>query len=80
MNKVYSQPYNGKKEIACWYGVPPKGHFKYDVIRIELPVGDDIWLTPDEAADLIRALSAGLHHWLVKSEITKRIIKAKYKY
>jgi hypothetical protein len=78
MKKVYCQPYTKGNSIQCWYYKKvPKGVFKYDQIRVRLNEPPDIWITPDEAADLIRAISAGLHHWLVDN--TKRIIKAKSK-
>lgn len=84
MKKVYCQPYKNNKHISAWYGKPPKGHFKYDQIKIHLggeqegcKCGGDIYITPDECADYIRAFSAALHHWLVKN--TKKIIEAKSK-
>ena len=78
MRKVYWQPYTKRREISAWIGTPPKGHFKYDLIKVRLSDQGDIWVTPDEAADIIRALSAALHHWLVKGEVTpKRIVRAK---
>lgn len=77
MIKIYCQPYTKRREISAWYGKAYKGHFIYDQIRIKIPQGDDIFITPDEAADLIRALSAALHHWFVKSPETKHIIAAK---
>ena len=87
MKQVYCQPYKNKKEnyhISGYYGKPPKDVFKYDCIKIHLgkdcpTCGGVIYITPDEAADYIRALSAALHHYLVKSEDTKHIIKAKSK-
>jgi hypothetical protein len=85
MKKVYNQPYKnreGKYVISGYYGKAPKNEFKYDEIGIRIGKGCDkcgamIYITPDEAADLIRAISASLHHWLVNSEMTKKIIKAK---
>ena len=86
MKKVYNQPYTKNRSITCWYGKPPKGVFKHDVIKIKLPAHDQvdgckcediIYVTPDEAADLIRALSAGIHHFLVKDESVQHIIRAK---
>lgn len=68
MRKVYCQPYKGKKEISCWYGKPPKDIFQGDIICLQIPLGDKIYLTPDEVATCIRALSAGLHHYLVKED------------
>jgi hypothetical protein len=82
MRKVYCQPYLGKHHISSYYGKPPKGHFKYDQIKVYVGKGENgckcggyIYITPDEAADYIRAFSAALHHWLVKN--TQHIIKAK---
>jgi hypothetical protein len=77
MKKVYRRSYLGNREISCWYGTPSRGQFEYDVIRLKLSKGDDVWLTPDEAAAVIRALSAGLHHWLVESDEMREIIDAK---
>ena len=83
MKKVYCQPYTKGKHISAWYGKPPKGIFKYDQIKIHIggvencKCKGDIYITPDECADLIRAFSAALHFWLVAN--TKKIIKAKSK-
>jgi hypothetical protein len=83
MKLVYNQPYTKKRNTKCWYGKPPKGVFKYDVIKLELPdksckhCGNFIFITPDEASDFIRALSAGLHHFLVDDKAVKHIIEAK---
>ena len=83
MKKVYHQPYTKKRSISCWYGKPPKGVFKHDTIKLKIPsggckiCGDIIYITPDEAADFIRALSAGLHHFLVKDKSVEHIIKDK---
>jgi len=68
MRKVYCQPYKNKNHISCWYGKPPKGIFRGDVIKLHVSMGDDLWMTPDEAATMIRALSAGLCHYLVKND------------
>jgi len=85
MKQVYNQPYTKKRATTCWYGNPPKDVFKYDVIRIRVPsnmcktCSDILYVTPDEAACLIRALSAGLHHFLVKDKNVNHIIKEKSK-
>lgn len=68
MKKVFFQEYNNNIEIACYYGKPPKRYFEGDVIKLHLGKGDDIYITPDEASTLIRALSAGLSHYLVKND------------
>ena len=84
MKLVYSQPYTKKRFTKCWYGIPPKDVFEYDVIKIQLPdnsckhCGGIIYITPDEATDFIRALSAGVHHFLVKDKSISHIIKKKY--
>ena len=84
MTKVFSQPYtkvvDNKKvevEISSFYGKPGKTHFKHDCIRLCVSDGDDIWMTPDEAATIIRALSAGLAHFLVGGKAYSHIIKSK---
>ena len=69
MRKVFSQPYKKRKQIASWYGKPPKDIFRYDVIKIHIAdgcekCGGNFYMTPDEASTLIRALSAGLAHYL----------------
>lgn len=85
MKLVYRQPYTKNRYIACWYGKPPKGVFEHDTIKLKIPssdcreCGDFIYITPDEAADFIRALSAGIHHFLVKDKSVKHIIKLKNK-
>lgn len=67
MREIFCQPYSGKKKISCHYGKPPKDIFKYDVIKLNF--GDNFdYMTPDEAATIIRALSAGLAHYLVKND------------
>ncbi len=81
MKLIYNQPYTKHRAISCWYGKPPRTVFRHDVIKLRLPAnqctkcGDYLYITPDEAADIIRALSAGLHHYLV--DTNKEIIKAK---
>ena len=83
MKKVYHQPYTKNRATSCWYGKPEKGIFKYDIIKVKLPsndckkCGDYIYITPDEGADIIRAISAGLHHFLVNDVSVSHIIKAK---
>lgn len=86
MKLIYSQPYSKNRkrlQTLCYYGKAPKGIFKWDVIKIRLPgdsckkCGSFIYITPDEAADFIRALSAGLHHFLTKHPIIHEIIKDK---
>lgn len=80
MRKIYHQPYTKKRATIAWYGKPPKDVFEYDVIRVQLPDDKgDMWMTPDEAADFIRAVSAGLHHFLCNDKSVKHIIKAKTK-
>lgn len=85
MKLIYNQPYTSKRSTKCWYGKPPKKVFKHDTIKIQIPgqpcehCGSFIFITPDEAADFIRALSAGLHHFLVKDKSVQHIIKAKRK-
>ncbi len=72
MRKVFNQPYTKKRAITCWFGNPPKDIFKYDVIRIKFgdceKCGGIIYMTPDEASTAIRALSAGLSHYLVRND------------
>lgn len=68
MKKVFNQPYTNNIHISSYYGKPPKGHFEGDVIRLDVGVGDSIYMTPDEASTIIRALSAGLSHYLVKND------------
>lgn len=82
MKEVYCQPYSKKKHISGYFGKPPKGVFKYDEIGVHLgnaceKCGSNIYVTPDEAVALIRAISASLHFWVVKN--TNKIIKAKGK-
>lgn len=77
MKLVYYQPYKKRRNTACWYGEPPKNIFKHDTIKLKLPDNAIIYLTPDEATDFIRALSAGLHHFLVRDKSVQHIIKAK---
>lgn len=81
MKLIYNQPYIKNRNTKCWYGEPGKKvkkHCKYDIIKLQLPDdGGFIYITPDEAADFIRAASAGLHHFLVKHPMVKKIIKAK---
>lgn len=79
MKLIYYQPYTKKRATKCWYGTPPKGIFKNDVIKLQEPDGEQIWVTPDEAADMIRALSAGLHHALVKHPELKGVAFSKVK-
>jgi hypothetical protein len=69
MKRLFSQLYTKGKEITSWYGKPPKSQFRGDVIRFQL--GRKEWtfyITPDEAATIIRALSAGLAHYLVNED------------
>jgi hypothetical protein len=68
MDMVFNQQFEGGYEISCYYGTPPDDIFEGDVIRLCLAKGDDVWVTPDEAATLIRALSAGLSHYLVEED------------
>ena len=68
MKKVFFQKYTDEVEIACYYGKPPKKWFPGDVIRLHFGVGTDMYMTPDEASTMIRALSAGLSHYLVKND------------
>lgn len=68
MKKVFFQKYKKGIEISSYYGKPPKKYFEGDVIRLCLGKGDDIYITPDEASTIIRALSAGLSHYLVKND------------
>jgi hypothetical protein len=84
MKHVYAQPYRGGHHISGYYGKPPKGQFKYDTIKLHLgrlekdcKCGGFVYMTPDEAVAMIRALSASLHFWTVEN--TKKIIKAKNK-
>ena len=82
MRKVYCQPFTKKRHISGYFGKPPKDVFKYDEIKIHLGAacekcGSNIYITPDEAVTLIRAISAALHFWVVKN--TQKIIKAKKK-
>lgn len=80
MKLVYNQPFTKGRATKCWYGKPPKGVFKYDMIKLQLAdLEDNLWMTPDEASDLIRALSAGLHHFLVNDKSVNHIIDAKGK-
>lgn len=78
MKLVYVQDYEDGQSIACWYGKPPKGQFIHDTIRLKLGSKDDIYITPDEAATMIRALSSGLAHFLTSDKSVKHIIKAKH--
>jgi FMN phosphatase YigB (HAD superfamily) len=68
MKKVFNQQFTKGGSITCWYGKPPKDIFQYDVIRLKLGKKDDIYITPDEASCIIRALSAGLSHYLVEED------------
>jgi len=69
MRKVFNQSYTtNHEEISCYYGEPPKKYYEGDVIRLHIGKGDDIFVTPDEASTIIRALSAGLSHYLVKND------------
>ena len=68
MRKIFCQPYSKGKHISCYYGKALKGHFKGDIIRVHFGIGDDLFMTPDEASTLIRALSAGLSHYLVNND------------
>ena len=83
MKKVFYQKYLKGDHISSWYGKPPKGHFKYDEIKIYVGTSNNckcggfIYITPDECSAYIRAFSAALHHWLVDN--TPKIIKAKSK-
>lgn len=84
MKLVYLQPYKNRQHISAYYGKPPKGHFKYDKIKIHIggqesdcKCGRYIYITADECADYIRAFSAALHHYLVNEN--PKIIKAKSK-
>lgn len=84
MKKVYSQPYKGGNHISGYYGKPPKKHFELDEIKIHLgriekdcSCGGFVYMTPDEALDIIRALSAALHHWYLKSDHGKMVIQEK---
>lgn len=78
MKLVYNQPFTNNRATKCWYGKPPKSIFKYDVIKLQLADAKDIlWFTPDEAVDVIRALSSGVHHYLVDSDEHQYIIDSK---
>lgn len=83
MKKVYCQPYTKENHISGYYGKPPKGHFKYDEIKLHVgnehckECGGNLYLTADEAVDIIRALSASIHHWYLKTEHGKKVVKAK---
>lgn len=68
MKKVFFQKYSDEIEITCYYGKPPEGYFEGDVIKLRVGKGDDLYMTPDEASTMIRALSAGLSHYLVKND------------
>jgi hypothetical protein len=83
MKRVYCQPYT-EGHISGYYGKAPKDVFKYDEIKLHLgndckECGSFIYMTADEAVDVIRALSAALHHWYLKTEHGKKVVKAKSK-
>jgi hypothetical protein len=84
MKQVYCQPYTKGRHISAYIGKPAKGIFEHDQIKIHLgnvpkdcTCGGNIYITADECADYIRALSAGLHHWILQNN--KHIVKAKNK-
>lgn len=80
MKEVYRQPYTQNRAVEGWYGKPPKGHFKYDQIKLRIPCkeqkGEYFYMTPNEALDIIRALSAAVNHWLLNENGYKKILKA----
>ncbi|MBP9717445.1 MAG: hypothetical protein KBD44_01885 [Candidatus Pacebacteria bacterium] len=86
MKKVYCQPYTGGNHISGYYGKPPKNQFRLDEIKLHLgkiekncTCGGFVYMTADEAIDIIRALSAAVHHWYLKSNHGKKVIKEKSK-
>ena len=61
---VYKQQYSRGRSTEAAYG-KVKGNFFGDVIHLQLPDnGEVLSLTPNEAMDIIRALSAAVHHYL----------------
>jgi len=68
MKLVFKQQYTNNIQISSYYGKPLKGLFKGDVIRLDVGVGDSLYMTPDEASTIIRALSTALSFYLVEND------------
>lgn len=82
MKLVYRQFYNkGKSWIEGRYGKPPRGQFQGDVIGLAVRRNKRMqhtwYMTADEAADFIRAISAALHHALVSEPWAQQPLKDK---